>query len=335
MSGIVINIFLGFFGFLLALYLTHKKRQKLEHFVCPLRGNCKDVIHSDYSKFFGIPIEYLGLLYYTVIAIGYGVRAVWPGFNGIIIAPLLFFSTFALLFSFYLTFIQIFTLRKLCTWCLVSAFFTLMIFVFALQTSVSSVVPFLQEFRLPILLVHIVGMSIGLGSATLSDLFFFKFLKDYRISEMEADVLRLFSQVIWFALGIVVMTGLGLFLPNTDVLLASPKFVMKLIVVGVIILNGAFLNLFIASKFLQIQFGVHEHHPGELVHTRRLAFTFGPISVVSWYSAFVLAMLGEAPASFDVMWRVYVALLIVAVVIGQIVEKLIEYKAHKNTSGSS
>ncbi len=334
MSAFIINIFLGFAGFLLALYITHKKRRKSEHFVCPLRGSCTEVIHSDFSKFFGIGVEYLGLVYYALIAIGYGLRAIWPAFDGMLVVPLLFISTFALLFSFYLTFIQIFTIRKLCTWCLISAFLTLMIFILSLGSSVSIVTPLLSEFQTPILLLHITAMALGLGCATLSDLFFFKFLRDFRISEMEASVLNVFSQVIWFAIGIIVMTGLGLFLPEMDTLLASSKFLMKMIVVCVIILNGAFLNLFIAPRFLKIQFGDHEHQPGELIHTRKLAFAFGPISIVSWYSAFLLAMLAQAPASFDVMWRTYAGLLIVAVVIGQIAEKWIENQAHKMPPGS-
>ncbi len=330
----VISIFLGFAGFLLALYITHKKRRKSEHFVCPLRGSCTEVIHSDFSKFFGVGVEYLGLLYYAIIALGYGIRAVWPGIDGMLVVPLLFLSTFALLFSFYLTFIQIFTLRKLCTWCLISAFLTLMIFILSISSSVSIVIPFLSELRTPIVLVHVVTMALGLGASTLSDLFFFKFLRDFRISEMEASILNVFSQVIWFAIGLIVMTGLGLFLPQMGTLLASSKFLMQVIVVGVIILNGAFLNLFLAPRFLNIQFGKHEHQPGELIHTRKLAFTFGPISIISWYSAFFLAMLEQAPASFDVMWRTYIGVLILGVVIGQICEIWIENQAHKVPPGS-
>jgi uncharacterized membrane protein len=329
MPELIINIFLGFAGFLLALYITHKKRRKSEHFVCPLRGNCTEVIHSDFSKFFGIGVEYLGILYYSIIAVGYGVRAMWPGFDENLVVFLLFLSTFALTFSLYLTFIQIFTLRKLCTWCLISAFFTLMIFIFSVSSSLSIVIPFLSESHTLIFLLHIVAIALGLGAATLSDLFFFKFLRDFRISEMEAGILNVFSRVIWFSIGIIVMTGLGLFLPEIGTLLASSKFLMTWIIVGVIILNSAFLNLFIAPRFIQIQFGDHKHQPGELARTRRLAFAFGPISIVSWYNVFLLTMLEQAPASLDVMWRTYVALLIAAVVIGQIAERWIESQAHK------
>lgn len=325
----VINIFIGFAGLLLSLYIAHKKKSKTEHLVCPMRGNCHDVIHSDYSKFFGVPVEYLGILYYGIIALSYGLRAMFPSLNGNFSVFLLFVSTFAVVFSFYLTFIQVFALRKLCTWCLFSATLTVVIFAVALSSSFDTLVPFLDTAHIPIVILHVVAMALGLGTATLADLFFFKFLKDFRISEMEADILKMFSQIIWFALGLIIMSGLGLFLPHMDELLASGKFLMKMIIVGVIILNGAVLNLLIAPRFLQIQFGKHTHHPGELIRTRRLAFFFGPISVVSWYGAFILGMLEESPAPFDTLWRVYVFLLILAVIGGQIIERVIDSRAHK------
>ncbi len=327
MSFYIINIFLGFIGFLLALYLAHKKRRRTEHFICPLRGNCHAVIYSHFSKFFNIPIEYLGLLYYAVTALSYGLLATLPGLDKSFTTFLFFISTFALVFSFYLTFIQFFTLRKLCTWCLLSAILCALIFGFLLASSSEMLIPILSAWKPWILLLHVVAMAVGLGAATLADLFFFKFLRDFRISEMESAVLQTFSQVIWLALGLIVMTGLGLFLPDSASLLVSDKFLMKMFVVFVIIINGAFLNLFIAPRFLQLQFGKHHHQPGELVRTRQLAFLFGPISVVSWYVAFVLGMLEKAPASLQVMSKWYLALMIVAVLFGQIIERHIDKKA--------
>lgn len=318
----ILNIFLGFAGFLLALYITHKKHRKSEHFICPLRGSCTEVINSRFSTFFGIPVEYLGLAYYSIIAVGYGLRAVWPDFNGTLIVPLLFLSTFALIFSFYLTFIQIFTIRKLCTWCLISALFTLFIFCISLSTSIVSVIPLLIQYQTIVTLVHATVLAVGLGAASLADLFFFKFLQDSRISEMEADVLNTFSEVIWFSIGVIVMTGLGIYLPQMGTLLASDQFVMTLIIFSVIIVNGAFLNLFVAPRFLRIQFGEHEHAVGELTNTRILAFFLGPISIVSWFALFILTFLKTAPASFEVMWRTYIVFMIIAVLIGQLIQKI-------------
>jgi len=115
-------------GFSLAVYIKQKKMHKTESFVCPMKGSCSEVIHSDYSTVMCVPVETLGLIYYGVIAYGYialsllEVPIVW-------LSQSFFFLTFlALCFSFYLTGVQFLILKKLCTWCLLSAFFCATIF---------------------------------------------------------------------------------------------------------------------------------------------------------------------------------------------------------------
>ncbi|MFA4845354.1 MAG: vitamin K epoxide reductase family protein [Patescibacteria group bacterium] len=129
----IVIVLLGLSGFFLSLYLRWKKAHKSDVFVCPLKGNCTEVIHSPYAKFFGLPVEVLGTVYYLLIAIAYAVRVGFPVATELIAAPLLAISFIALLFSAYLTFIQVVRLRKLCTWCLLSAAFCLSIFLLAVQ----------------------------------------------------------------------------------------------------------------------------------------------------------------------------------------------------------
>lgn len=328
----IIIIFIAFAGFVLATYLFHKKRSKKEPLICPFKGNCTDVIRSDYSTFFHIPVEILGLLYYACIAIGYGmVLAVPESFLWLDI-PLLLASTAAALFSLYLTFIQFVTLRKICTWCLCSAAFCLAIFSLSFASSINVVLPFLIEYKSFIIILHVLSMALGLGAATLADVFFFRFLKDTRISHEESRVLTLTSEFIWFALCMVVTTGLALYLPETQAYHDAPKFMMKMIVVGIIIVNGAFLNLYIAPKLVKISFGEkHEHKEGELLFARKIAFALGPISIISWYSAFILGSLPASnPIEFFTFFKVYAALLIVGITVGQIMEQRISRKSALN-----
>ena len=84
---------------------------------------CKKVQYSKYSRTFGIPNPYLGLLMY-VATFGFtyltslGQMASW-------VVPAIVIFGFA--FSMYFTFIQTFVLRAFCTWCVVSAInFTIM-----------------------------------------------------------------------------------------------------------------------------------------------------------------------------------------------------------------
>jgi len=120
-------------GFILATFLRYKKVHKTEALVCPLRGKCHEVIHSEYSTVLGIPVERLGMTYYAIIALGYG-YLVLVKHDAFILSQLLFYlSTFAFCFSLYLSFVQVALLRKLCTWCLLSAMFCMTIFLLVLN----------------------------------------------------------------------------------------------------------------------------------------------------------------------------------------------------------
>ena len=117
-----IIIFLAFAGFLIARYIRHHKKNVKEALVCPLKANCDTVIHSDYSRFLGIPLEVLGMIYYGLLALSYGLLIVFPSFGiPLIVSGLMVASICAFLFSIYLTIVQAFVIKNWCTWCIISA----------------------------------------------------------------------------------------------------------------------------------------------------------------------------------------------------------------------
>ena len=121
-SAYVLIIFLAFGGFLIARYIYHHKKHSKEALVCPLKANCDTVIHSDYSKFLGMPIEALGMVYYCSIAVSYGLLVIFPELDmPLIVSGLLLATVCAFVFSIYLTLVQAFALKNWCTWCLISA----------------------------------------------------------------------------------------------------------------------------------------------------------------------------------------------------------------------
>jgi uncharacterized membrane protein len=329
--AIIILAALG--GFILAFYIRHKKLTH-EKMVCPIGSDCDAVIHSEYSIFLGIPVEIIGLFYYGLIAVNYTLFLIFPWFA----PPFIVFGVFVLtiaafLFSLYLTFIQAFTLKQWCTWCLMSAGICTLIFATAISISEFGFVPLLERYYQIILIGHLLGLALGLGGATITDIFFFKFLKDFRISEWEVEILHTLSQVIWFALAILVLTGLGLYLTESKELSQSAKFLVKMIVVAVIIVNGAFLNLLIAPKLVKISFGEkHKHETGELHYIRKIAFMLGAISIVSWYSAFILGMLQRPPTGFLPLLSIYIFILIVAIVGSQFMEQAFIKRANSTNN---
>jgi uncharacterized membrane protein len=128
-------IFLGFGGFTLAFYIHHKKKMKTA-LVCPLKGHCDSVIHSDYSRFLGVPVENLGMLYYALIAVSYGFAIVFPSLYAPLFASgLLAVTITAFAFSIYLTLLQAFAIKNWCTWCIISAILCAAIFSIAATNS--------------------------------------------------------------------------------------------------------------------------------------------------------------------------------------------------------
>jgi uncharacterized membrane protein len=305
-------------GFFISATIANKKRKK-QKLICPVGYRCDTVIQSSYAKFLGIPLEFLGMTYYGGIALGYiALQLIQELLPTQLPAILLGFSIAAFFFSCYLLFVQAVQLREWCTWCIASAFCSTVILIVALTVAFSAAPAFLISIKPLLLGGHLLGVALGLGAATVSDLFFFRFLKDYKISHFEASVLRSLSDVIWFGLGLLVLTGLGLFLTAPDAYLASAKFITKMIIVGVIIVNGAFLNLYITPLLTAISFQKkHKHHDGELGRIRHHAFAMGAISAVSWYSAFVLGMFRSIPFTVYQALALYLAALVFGIVVSQ------------------
>lgn len=323
----LVVIFLGILGFLLALWIRHKKK-KNEQMVCPFRGECGAVIYSRYSQFFGIELTSIGLVYYAFIAFAYAVMSVWH----VVVIPEVVFvmlgvTMVAFLFSLYLTGVQAFLLKRWCTWCLFSVALCTLIFITTIVGIEFNVAALFAQYKGLIVLFHAIAAAIGVGAVTITDVFFFRFLKDYRISHDEAAIMRVLSDVIWFALGLLVLTGIGLFVPESGALLVKAKFVMKMLIVLVLIVNGIILNLVVHPRLVEISFGERPvGHPGELHFLRKLAYALGGVSIVSWYSVFILGSLRNVPLGFEVLLGIYAALIVVAVAASQYLDHLMTNK---------
>ena len=153
-------------GFVVASYIRQKKRHE-QPLVCPMHADCDTVVHSEFSSFFGIPLEYLGMLYYALVALSYLIFLVWPTLaTPLIIFFLLALSAAAFLFSLYLTFIQAFYLKQWCSWCLISAALSTTIFFLGLWNSNLGFISLLADYRPLLLIVHTLGFVVGLGGAS-------------------------------------------------------------------------------------------------------------------------------------------------------------------------
>jgi uncharacterized membrane protein len=322
---LLIIILCALAGIVLAGFIRYAKKVPEKPFVCPLDLDCRPVITSRFSKFLGIDLALMGIMYYSLILVIYGMAVLVPNtlpdsflFGGLIL------SAIGFLFSLYLTFIQGIVLKQWCSWCLGSAFLTLIIFVISTSTTPLDISALLLQFKTPIVILHAFSAAVGVGAVVMTDVFFFRFLKDYRISHKESETLDTISQVVWFALGMLVLTGLGLFFGDTARYLASTKFLTKSLIVGILIVNGVLLNLLVAPRLIDISFGkAHVKQPGELHRLRKISYALGAVSLTSWVAAFILGSLQSINLSVGAIFGIYAVLVVIAIIGSQIFDSFV------------
>lgn len=170
---------------------------------------------------------------------------------------------------------------------------------------------FFTENFLIIRSVHLIGVVIGLGAATVSDLTFITYLKDRKLDRKEMETLTLFSKIVWFALVLIVLGGAGMFFSDTEKYLNSPRFLTKMTIVGVIIVNGFFLSIKVSPRLINIF---------KSASLRKLAFALGAISAASWYSAFLFStVMRMFSFTYSQFIFIYLGILFTAITVSQIV----------------
>lgn len=190
---------------------------------------------------------------------------------------------------------------------------------------------FFAEHKKLFVMLHVASMALGVGGATFSDIFFFKFLKDFKISRFEKSVLDTLSNIIWVMLFIAMVTGIILFLPESERLLKSSKFLLKVVVVSVVTLNGVALNVLIAPSLMKFSFNPKSKPSHKTMHyTRKLGFALGAISILSWWSSFVLGSVKSLPWSFGQLLVGYIFLLFCGIIGSQLMDWWYCHRAQKS-----
>lgn len=129
---------LALLGVFVALYLTLYKIGVIGTLSCNI-GSCESVNTSKWAVFLGQPVAAWGLGTYVVILLLAlaGLQGVAPRGTAWITAAI---TGWGVLFSAWLTYLELFVIHAICMWCVISA--TLMLLLFA-----TSVVDLRQELR--------------------------------------------------------------------------------------------------------------------------------------------------------------------------------------------
>lgn len=178
------------------------------------------------------------------------------------------------------------------------------------------------ETKTLLLIVHLIGISFGAGGAFISDLMFFKAIRDGRITKSELGFLNLGSLAVAFGLTLLVFSGLWMFSLDPERYSESTKFLAKMTVVGVLIANGVLLH--------NVQIPYLKAMAHQRISTRkgftpvRFLFLFsGVVSLVSWVTALVLGAFRAVPWSYASIITLYCAVLAVGFIVGFIFRQVL------------
>ncbi|GIV98596.1 MAG: hypothetical protein KatS3mg057_3253 [Herpetosiphonaceae bacterium] len=128
---------LALLGFFESLFLTLSRYQQQTALVCPFGGGCTTVQTSRWSSIppgEGIPVALVGVGGYAIL-VGIALLSLHHSRVGAIALPpaMVAIASAGVLFACYLTVLQVFVIRALCSWCLGSALIMLGIWGAALR----------------------------------------------------------------------------------------------------------------------------------------------------------------------------------------------------------
>lgn len=116
-------------GILVSGYLAYVKLFHVTIYCTPGLGNCETVNSSRYSMLFGIPLGVWGLIGYIalflLITFGRKIHFISENVDLTVFA----ISLAGFLFSIYLTALELFVIKAICQWCILSAVMMTLIFI--------------------------------------------------------------------------------------------------------------------------------------------------------------------------------------------------------------
>jgi hypothetical protein len=192
-----------------------------------------------------------------------------------------------------------------------------------------TLVEFFSAHKRIFLTLHLAGVAVGMGGATITDILFFNFLRDLKISRKEADVMRVLSNVIVAALAVLYISGIALFFSDAATYGNSAPFLAKAAILVILTVNGVLMHKFIAPHMVKFSF-LRGKKPVTMFRLRALSFAMGAVSFVSWYSVFLIAMLKSYLPEGIRTWQIlviYGLILLCAVLSSQIMHRQLHKKS--------
>ena len=116
-------------GMFVALYLTLYKLGYIGTLVCAV-GSCETVQTSKWATFLGFPVGGWGVAYYVaVFALSIAGLSAGLSENRGVSLLLVAMTGFGVIFSVWLTYLELFVIHAICQWCVISAILATALFV--------------------------------------------------------------------------------------------------------------------------------------------------------------------------------------------------------------
>jgi len=170
------------------------------------------------------------------------------------------------------------------------------------------------DLKTLVTIIHVFGAIIWAGSAYMSDAMFFMSMKDVKIEKIELRFMKLWSMMVWFGLSVLILSWIILFLMDVDKYIESTKFLAKMTIVCIIVLNGIFFHKIHLPRIQR-----HENNDlpssDEFTRSVHLLIGSGTLSFLSWTIVVILWMLRSIPYSYMQIMLVYGILVMVGIAI--------------------
>ena len=124
---------LALVGLFVAIYLSMFKLGFIGELTCSV-GSCDTVQASQWAEFLGVPVAVWGVGFY-VAALALSIVSIQPRFEdsrGMSLAMLVL-TGWGLLFSAWLTYLELFVIQAICQWCVISAIIVAGMFIVAVM----------------------------------------------------------------------------------------------------------------------------------------------------------------------------------------------------------
>ena len=163
---------------------------------------------------------------------------------------------------------------------------------------------------------HVFSAVLGMGAALSMDVLFHFYSADRKLTRGELRTFSILSRVVWYGIFAIATTGFGMFLSAPARYLVSVKFVSKMTIFAVLVINGVVVHFLVQRHFVRAGFFTSLREKA----ARHVAFLCGAISVVSWMSILTLGVMDSVSMSYGGVMAAYGAIVCVACVASLAIE---------------